>query len=92
MSANQGLVDGVLACLDNFCAASSVLWSVSNKTDYWWVGLNALSNWNLAAWTHIWPGVIVRYLGILFGVGFVTCSHVGLLSSKASEHTSHLAP
>jgi hypothetical protein len=70
VSVGKGLVDGALACLDMFSATSGVVVS-DHKTNYWLVVLDAPLDWILVAWNHIWLRVIVRYLGIPFGVGLL---------------------
>jgi hypothetical protein len=61
-------VDGAFSCLDTFCAASGVVVS-AHKIDYWIIGLDTPPKWIPTTWSHIRPEVILKYLGILFGVG-----------------------
>jgi len=67
VSDEWGLVDGSLACLDTLCVTSSSMVS-SHKNDYWLVGMDTLLDWIPTTQTHIQTSVIVRCLGIPFGV------------------------
>ena len=69
LTSKQSSVDEALACLDKFCMTSSSVVNV-HKIDHWIVGLDdAPSDWISSVWTYIWFGVVVKYLGICFGVG-----------------------
>jgi hypothetical protein len=54
----------LLGCF--FCNASGVVVS-EWKTNYWLVGLDDSLAWIPSLWNWVKLGVIVRYLGILFG-------------------------
>jgi hypothetical protein len=60
-------VGRALACLDMFCTTSGFVVN-AHKTSYWLVGLDVPLDWIPTTWTHIWPRVVMRYLGIPFGV------------------------
>jgi len=68
VKAEQASVDGALACLDTFGVASGAVVS-PHQTYFWLIGLDSPLDWTPPAWSYIRPGVIVRDLGIPFGVG-----------------------
>jgi len=68
ISVDQGFANVALSCLDTFCATLGIMVS-AHKIDYWLIGMDSPPEWILASWSHIRPGVIVRYLGIPFEFG-----------------------
>lgn len=68
VSVEQRSVNGALPCLDTLCVTSGFVVS-NHKIEFWLVGLDSPPDWIPAMSTYIQPGVIVKYLGIPFGVG-----------------------
>ena len=56
----------------------------AHKTDYQILQLHSPPYWIPATWSHVHPGLTVKYLGIPFGVGLVDC-YVGLMPSKTAN-------
>jgi len=63
---DQNLVEVTKGCLDIFCSAYGVVVS-EWKTNYWLLGLDDSLAWIPSLWNWVKLGMIVRYLGILFG-------------------------
>jgi len=54
-------------CLTVFYEASRAIIN-DHKTKFWWVGIDEITTWIPTTWDFVCLGVIVRYLGIPFGV------------------------
>ena len=67
MIAKNEYVSIFMECLILFCKATSAIVSY-NKIDYWITSLDDPPTWIPNTWNFVQPGVIVRYLGIPFGV------------------------
>ena len=61
-------MDKALTCLDTFFQAFGAIVS-PHKTYFWLIRVDSAPTGIPEAWSFIRPGVIVRYLGILFGIG-----------------------
>ena len=68
LRADQEVIANARDCLSIFLYACQGLFS-DNKTYYWLVRLEGPFDWIPSSWKFIYLGVIVRYLGIQFGVG-----------------------